>query len=231
MTKLDELQQAIRGVPLSERIERCTRIIGKLCSEGRGPRMSVPVQWDDDDIFITTTLTDLGTERDALAQRLAEMEWAKNNAESALYRHGYKQSCDIPACNCGDQWNHGGHAAERLREISDALPFENGKTILQRVQQLQSENARLREELAAAQGPVDPHNPTGQAIIEQWLLAAERGEARPGDCLGILQRMMQGTWTTERPTEAGWYWWRNRNAEPIYKSPPSWQEQEAPCQE
>lgn len=51
-------------------------------------------------------------------------------AVDALRRHGYRESCDIPACNCGDQWNHGGHAAERLRELADVL-YENGKTPLQ----------------------------------------------------------------------------------------------------
>jgi len=75
----------------------------------------------------------------AIASLVAE----RDAAEDALRRHGYRKSCDIPACNCGDQWNHGGHAAERLREISDALPYENGKTLLQRVQYL----ARAQEEI------------------------------------------------------------------------------------
>lgn len=35
-----------------------------------------------------------------------------------LCRHGFRR-CDIAACNCGS-W-HGGDAADRLREISDAL--------------------------------------------------------------------------------------------------------------
>lgn len=50
-------------------------------------------------------------------------------AESALRRKGYRRSCDIPACNCGDQWNHGGHASERLSELSDVIR-ENGVTLL-----------------------------------------------------------------------------------------------------
>lgn len=61
-------------------------------------------------------------------------------AESALLRAGYRRSCDIPACNCGDQWVHGGHANERLRELAellDAFEFESrGGTILQRVERL-----------------------------------------------------------------------------------------------
>lgn len=41
-------------------------------------------------------------------------------AERALVNHGYRKSCDIPACNCGNQWTHGGHAVARLSEIDDA---------------------------------------------------------------------------------------------------------------
>lgn len=36
-----------------------------------------------------------------------------------MHREGYRE-CDIAACNCGS-W-HGGHAANRLREISDIVP-------------------------------------------------------------------------------------------------------------
>lgn len=68
-------------------------------------------------------------------------------AERALRSEGYRKSCDIAACNCGDQWHHGGYANERLREISEALaePWENGKTILQRVEALQRDLAAVRE--------------------------------------------------------------------------------------
>lgn len=65
----------------------------------------------------------------------------RDNAESALLRHGYRKSCDIPACNCGDQWSHGGHAADRLREISDEIG-ENGFTLLAAARRL---NERLAQ--------------------------------------------------------------------------------------
>ncbi len=29
-----------------------------MCSEGRPPRMTIPVQYDDDDFYISTTLSD-----------------------------------------------------------------------------------------------------------------------------------------------------------------------------
>ena len=62
-------------------------------------------------------LKDITAERDDLRDRVA-------SAESALSRKGYRRSCDIPACNCGDSWAHGGYADTRLREILDAKEKE-----------------------------------------------------------------------------------------------------------
>lgn len=92
--------------------------------------------------------------RDALlahdqAQRavIAKLQEDLEIAERALRSKGYRKECDIPACNCGPQWNHGGHADQRLREISDALPYVNGATILQRVKQQAKEIETMREAL------------------------------------------------------------------------------------
>lgn len=92
------------------------------------------------------------------AQLKAELAQCREElcvAERALLSKGYRKSCDIPACNCGDQWNHGGDANTRLREIGDALPYVNGKTILTRVQDIVEDlaqatrrEARMREALA-----------------------------------------------------------------------------------
>ena len=58
-------------------------------------------------------------------------------AERALLRHGYRSECDIPACNCGRQWSHGGNAATRLSEISHALGGrQNGRTLLAAIEEL-----------------------------------------------------------------------------------------------
>ena len=73
------------------------------------------------------SLRQCADEIDALKEKL-------DTAESALLRKGYQKSCDIPACNCGDQWHHGGHAEARLREFREAFDQEgidrNGKTLL-----------------------------------------------------------------------------------------------------
>jgi hypothetical protein len=57
---LDEnaMLERVRQIPLIDRLEICRIAIGRMCSEGRPPKMSIPVQWDDEDFFICTTLED-----------------------------------------------------------------------------------------------------------------------------------------------------------------------------
>lgn len=57
---MQELIDKIRKIPLPERIEMAKRMISAMCAEGRCPKMSVPAQATDEDIFIIQTLTDLG---------------------------------------------------------------------------------------------------------------------------------------------------------------------------
>ena len=65
MERKDELEARVREAPLSERLDECRKRIGKMCSEGRPPRMCIPVQWDDDDFYISTTLADAQRALDA----------------------------------------------------------------------------------------------------------------------------------------------------------------------
>lgn len=67
-------------------------------------------------------------------------------AEDALERKGYRKSCDIPACNCGDRWTHGGNASTRLEEISNELSeLTQGVTILDAIRQLKERVQELEE--------------------------------------------------------------------------------------
>ncbi|MFN3075360.1 MAG: hypothetical protein ABT940_00490 [Alphaproteobacteria bacterium] len=84
-----------------------------------------------------------------MVSQLATLTAERDELERILYRKGYRKSCDIPACNCGDQWNHGGNAEERLRELHDALPYVNGKTLLTIVKELVADRDRLREQIEA----------------------------------------------------------------------------------
>jgi len=84
------------------------------------------------------------TKRRAAEKELAAVTAERDRAERALRAKGYRRDCDMAACNCGPQWTHGGHASERLREISEVLPYENGKTILERVEQVVKERDALK---------------------------------------------------------------------------------------
>lgn len=56
--KYKQLQEQIRQTPLTERLAMAKQMIAKMCSQKRPPAMSIPVQATDEDIFISTTLTD-----------------------------------------------------------------------------------------------------------------------------------------------------------------------------
>ena len=58
MTTKESLEQRVRETDLLTRLEECQRRIGRMCSDGRPPRMSIPVQYHDDDFYICTTLRD-----------------------------------------------------------------------------------------------------------------------------------------------------------------------------
>lgn len=46
--------------------------------------------------------------------------------------------------------------------------------------------AAIRSLVAELEALKDPHSPHAQAVIEQWLLAYQKGEARAGVCTGIV---------------------------------------------
>lgn len=65
------LKARVRKTPLGERLAECRRRIGKMCSERRGPRMTIPAEHDDDDFYICTTLEDARDEN-ARLRRVVE---------------------------------------------------------------------------------------------------------------------------------------------------------------
>ena len=59
ITTSKKLEQQVReSGTLIERLQECRERIGKMCKEGRPPKMTIPVQWYDDDFFIGVTLQD-----------------------------------------------------------------------------------------------------------------------------------------------------------------------------
>jgi len=55
---LENLQTLVRETPLLERLNKCRDMIAGMCSEHRPPKMSIPVQWYDEDFYINLTLRD-----------------------------------------------------------------------------------------------------------------------------------------------------------------------------
>ena len=70
----ETLEARVRETPLVDRLKECRQRIGKMCSEGRPPRMCIPVQHDDDDFFISTTLSDAQATVEALQAQLEAAE-------------------------------------------------------------------------------------------------------------------------------------------------------------
>jgi histidine ammonia-lyase len=93
-----------------------------------------------------------GKDIETLTTGLTVMQARAEAVETALRRHGYRRSCDSPACNCGDQWTHGGHAARRLTEVAEVLGERTqGRTILAAVQTLLDEHGALTTALQTAE--------------------------------------------------------------------------------
>ena len=74
MERTDELKERIRQQSLNDRLEESRRRIGDMCSKGRCPKMTIPVQHDDDDFYINTTLADAQETIAALQARVRELE-------------------------------------------------------------------------------------------------------------------------------------------------------------
>lgn len=59
MSRREELEGIVReSGTLVERLNSCITRIANMCKDGHPPKMTIPVQWNDDDFFIVTTLYD-----------------------------------------------------------------------------------------------------------------------------------------------------------------------------
>jgi hypothetical protein len=119
----------------------------------------------------------------AVEQATADLRAQLETAEHALRSKGYRKSCDIPACNCGDQWTHGGHAAERLSELSSELhgsPVDmGGKTLLAGLTEL-IERLEKAEAVLARLTTLRPASEWENEAAEWWVQQLS-GEWSPVD--------------------------------------------------
>jgi len=58
MNRQEQLEKIIQETPLIERLRKSSAMIGRMCAERRPPKMSIPVDAHDEDVFIGTTLRD-----------------------------------------------------------------------------------------------------------------------------------------------------------------------------
>lgn len=79
MSKQEELEQKVReSGSLEERLESCRVRIAAMCRERRPPKMTIPVHWDDDDFFISTTIKDAQQRLHSDAGESADLQGVSN---------------------------------------------------------------------------------------------------------------------------------------------------------
>ena len=75
--RLEELQDKVREMPMEQRLARVRAMIIEMCRTERLPKMSIPVQATDEDLFIMTTLEDaivqLGYSKASFAERICDL--------------------------------------------------------------------------------------------------------------------------------------------------------------
>lgn len=98
MATQEDLQNRIREIPLLERLDKCLEMLGKMCSELRPPKMSIPVQWYDEDEYISTTLQD--------AKKIV-VELEKANNDLLIEKNSLEISFP-ELCDCGEPFPENG---------------------------------------------------------------------------------------------------------------------------
>ena len=87
----ETLEARVRETPLVDRLKECQQRIGNMCAELRGPKMSIPVEYYDDDFYICTTLADAQATVEAL-QRERD-EWRSNAVAQEVRANDLERDC------------------------------------------------------------------------------------------------------------------------------------------
>ncbi len=85
----ESLKARVRETPLIERLNESRKRIAAMCSERRGPKMTIPVEYYDDDFFICATLEDA---RDEVARLRGALERIAKYGDNGICPYG----CDTP---------------------------------------------------------------------------------------------------------------------------------------
>ena len=135
---------------LLENLLRCKTRIGSMCSEGRPPKMRIPVTADDDDVFINNTiqtamnrLNALRSELASAQEKIAEVEGERDIAETKLIAAQVRTDERI------DEFRTLDEKLEKT-EVALALRLRKEKDTATRIRTLETENADLLRQLNAA---------------------------------------------------------------------------------
>ena len=101
---LDSIEQRIQeSAPLLDRLRECHARIGRMCAERRGPRMSIPAEWHDDDMFICTTIEEAYDRIERALPSLAELERDAGPTFTTGHcaNHRARGGCQLHNLQCG----------------------------------------------------------------------------------------------------------------------------------
>ncbi len=125
----------LQEIPLVDRLSKSRGMISLMCSEHRPPKMSIPVEWYDEDFYINQTLLDVESELDTLQARLTLTEAALSAAGELLgyedevtERNGVLLWCDY--CNRHEKHDEDcpyRQAKERYHAAREALNGDETK--------------------------------------------------------------------------------------------------------
>jgi len=106
----ESLKARVRETPLIERLNESRKRIAAMCSERRGPKMTIPVEHYDDDFFICTTLEDA---RDEVARMRTALEQAGDDICSEFCGSGpCHKKCMAVQAALTPQGGKGGHGGK-----------------------------------------------------------------------------------------------------------------------
>ena len=150
------LEARVRETPLGNRLKECQKRIGNMCAELRGPKMSIPVEYYDDDFYICTTLADAQATVEAL-QRERD-EWRSNAVAQEARANDLERDCkdllsdiDGERAKVGDllkkiaYWEKRHRTYRELAEENMNLKSDELSALQGLVRALQRERDELRE--------------------------------------------------------------------------------------